>query len=86
MADTTKRIMKFRRPPVEPPVNARIRHDDGRVIPLECRYIGWNRKKGAHQWLAVTPVRIDLEAGWAVSIDKLPAKTTVTVHVITDKE
>lgn len=63
------------RPPAEPPRGVRAVMGDGRTVPIECVYRGWQpHAAGLHVWTAVRPldglpVRIDA--------DELPPYTTV---------
>lgn len=74
----------FRRRPPEPPKNVRLLYPDGTVVPVECVYDGRDRD-GIHVWRIVLPEAIRpyyLAGGrFAVSIDELPARTTVAFPV-----
>jgi hypothetical protein len=59
-----------------PPEDVRVVMDDGRVIPIECVYVGY--RAGLHVWAAVwnlpeDPVR--------VQIGMMPARTMVVAGV-----
>lgn len=50
---------------------------DGRNLPVECRYIGWDHDDQVHVWetvqtLDATPARI--------TVDVLPARTSIQVR------
>lgn len=63
-----------------PPRNVRLQLRDGRVIPVECRYLGVD-EDGVHVWTP-TIERIDVTPGLAaVLIEMLPARTTVALRV-----
>lgn len=63
------------------PVNVRLVHPDGRVIPLELCYLG--RRQGLWCWEAVTQARIPLTdvPGWDLAFDQLPPCTSIELSV-----
>lgn len=61
------------------PRNVRAVMADGREVPLECRYLGWDPRIGAHRWAAVWSLP-DLPQ--SISIDELPAHTAVMLAVV----
>jgi len=67
----------------EPPENVRVVPANGNSeIPLECEYWGKDQD-GTHHWEAVLPAVFvpDIEDGFAVTMDKLPAHTVVGFRV-----
>lgn len=64
------------RPPVVSPVDVRVVLADGREIPVECRYTGWNGS--SHVWEAVYTLP---EIPVAARVGMLPARTAVVVPV-----
>lgn len=57
-----------------PPVNVRLDLTDGRIIPVECRYTGLD-KRGMHCWEIVTEVEPMLVKG--MLIDVFPARSSI---------
>lgn len=71
--------MKFRRrPPPEPPQNVQVELHDGRRIPVECSYRGW--RNGSHEWVATAPLGVPFFEIAAITMDMLPAKTSVGIE------
>jgi hypothetical protein len=71
----------------EPPENVRVKLRDGRVVPVECRHVGW--RDGTHRWEAVCPIGlVDLPEsgnpyeGVEVLCDVLPGRTSVGLHFV----
>jgi hypothetical protein len=58
-----------------PPANVRVEYPDGRVVPLECVYLG--DRGGLHTWAAVLVV--EAEDGMRLCCDALPPRTGVVV-------
>ena len=67
---------RWRRPAPAPPSNVRVEYLDGRVVPLECAYLGRSRE-GIHTWAAVLIVAA--ADGMQVCCDRLPARTRIVV-------
>lgn len=68
----------------DPPVNVRIEFEDGQVIPIECRYVGWSGKRKMHHWAAVTPAHLQDHQEWHVRVDYLPACTSIEIEFAED--
>lgn len=66
----------------DPPVDVKLKYDDGTLIPVECRYIG--RQDGIACWEVVTD--IDQERIKGVTIGQLPAKTSVALPIGTTED
>ena len=72
-------------PQPQPPVNVRLAGPDGQVLPLETVYTGVD-EDGQHRWIAtVAPDHGDV-AGWALQVDVLPAKTSVSILLAAEEE
>lgn len=72
--------MRFsRREPVAP-VNLRLIDSLGRVIPLDCVYLG--RRRGIHQWRAVTEAKV--YGNFTIEADMIPGRTSIEAEVVTE--
>jgi hypothetical protein len=67
--------MTWREP--EPPTNVRIETPDGRIVPLTVLYTG--RTRGITVWEAVVPDDVPGGCYGVLRMDKLPAKTQITL-------
>jgi hypothetical protein len=74
-------VKRRRGRPPRPPENLRIEYPDGRVIPLEVAYQGRD-VHGMHVWVATQRVVMDLDEGFVVVGDLLPAMTRVHLQGI----
>lgn len=63
-----------------PPVNVRLEYSDGRVVPLECFYLGLD-DEDLHQWEAVTEIDLAslLEGQACLRADVLPERTSLVL-------
>jgi hypothetical protein len=61
---------------LDPPRDVRAVMADGREIPLECRYVGWDGT--THLWEAVHPLP---EPPMSVGIRGVPPRTSIVVTV-----
>lgn len=59
------------------PENVRVEMEDGRVIPVELRYLG--KRGGQHLWEAVTVIGQPDGCGGTLLIGRLPRRTTITL-------
>jgi hypothetical protein len=63
----------------EPPTNVRVIYPDGRTLPLECVYDGWDPVAGRHLWIVTA--ELPLQLGMRIACDRLPAKTRIGLQL-----
>jgi len=64
---------------VVPPENVRLVHEDGSVVPIECRYIG-RAHDGTQMWIATAPVGLVPGECWSLRVDMIPPKTSIAIE------
>jgi hypothetical protein len=67
----------------EPPRNVRIEYRDGTVVPLELTYVGV--EDGQHVWQVVSPPNLLLHNGDALTMNELPANTSIQMDMQSDR-
>lgn len=67
-------------PPVPPgaPAGVRAHMADGRNVPLECRYAGWDAQCGFHVW---EPTNLPTGAVVRITVDAMPPRTEIRIRV-----
>jgi len=61
----------------EPPVNVQLLYVDGDIVPVDCRYIGWDVTERLHVWEVIDP-RPHIAAR-AILVEQLPVATSITL-------
>lgn len=65
-----------RHPPAVPPTNVQLSYADGTVVPVDCRYIGWDDRRRVHVWHVINPRN---ELPDLIHVDVLPASTSIAI-------